>query len=366
MKAPRIFALCTGTGRRMIEDQLARVRATVTYEYPAYDGKERELPADVRVIVADLFDPTGQPAAPHLRALRAANPGIPAIISYEPTSAALDDVLDAATAGVPLAFAARGLHDLSHLLGPLLQQDSGRAPSAAAHLLLQIIPKVRTSAARRCVTFGLIHPVHHLTLDTIAALCQVSPRGLHHQLAHLASPKLMLNALAWPQASYMLSALRWRPGEVAAYFGYPRPVLLVPLLLDYVESGLWKFGLDDGVDAAAANVAEWSKGRWPHRRSYQVRGQGSLAFAGADIGPVAGVLWSREREMEFRGRILSLLQAGRSPVRIVRRLWSRYDMPLGALYWDVMQVVHAMSSAGLVEERPAERVGKADADISSD
>jgi hypothetical protein len=113
----------------------------------------------------------------------------------------LDDVFDAATCDGRFAFAARPLNHVGHLLVPLLASPSTRPPSAAATLVERVVPQVNTAAARRCLTLATVNPADRMTLRQLAACCGATDRTLHRHLETLAAPKLLLTALAWPQAS---------------------------------------------------------------------------------------------------------------------------------------------------------------------
>jgi hypothetical protein len=67
---PRILALCGGNTRRVIEEQLKDLGASVSYSgvpYEPFDQILGQLEGEVRVVVATLLDADGRPVAPLFR-----------------------------------------------------------------------------------------------------------------------------------------------------------------------------------------------------------------------------------------------------------------------------------------------------------
>jgi hypothetical protein len=348
-----ILVLCPGrAGRRIVEDQLSTVAAEVAYLNVRSELRSSVAGTGARAIVSDLFDGDGRPTAAFLRNLNQEFPELKIVLSYDPSPAALDDVFDAAMSEVRFAFAARPFNHLGYLLEPLLAAGSTRPASGAAGLVTQVVPQVDTAPARRCLTLASVNPAHRVTLRQLARFCDATERTLYRHLEALAPPKLLLSGLAWPQANYFLTSLHWNPRQVAAYFDYPRPALLIDLLGAYVESGLWRLGLDASVDGIAAATAESSvsDSEWLHHRRFRISEGRDAAAAAADPTiaeqtPVSGV-----RPKQIGDRVVSLLGSGLSPIEIVRRLWRRHDLDLPYLYRGVMQVVQTVRSRGIVEE----------------
>lgn len=358
---PDILALCSGReGRRIVEDQLRNVRAEVAYTATRSELRIAVAESDVRVVVSDIFDGDGRPMAAFLRDLNYEFPELKIILSYDPSPAALDDVLDAATSGARYAFAARPFNHLGRLVGPLLMAGSMRPPSAADNLIVRVVPRAETTFARRFLTFASVNPIHRLNVKRIARYCGTTERTLCRHLEMIGPPRMLLNALAWPQANYLISSLRWRPKQVASYFGFDRPVFLIDLLTDYVESGLWQLGLDTAVDGIAALTAEAQQqsGAWLHHSYFHPCNQRDLVHVMGHAQWLDQVPWSCNHRNELGHRILMLLGTGAAPMEIVRRLWRRYDVAPGYLYRAVMHVVyeaHASSRTDrtVLEEKPS-------------
>ncbi len=351
---PEILVLCSGReGRRIVEDQLKNIRGEVAYLDSRTDLRIAATESGVRAVVSDLFDGDGRPTAAFLRDLNHECPEIKIILSYDPSPAALDDVFDVVTCGARVAFAARPFNHIGHLLAPMLTLGSPRPPSMASHLVTQVVGRVDTTAARRCLTLASVNPAHRLTIAEVARFCDATERTLYRHLEALAPAKVVLSALAWPQANYLLTALRWRARQVAAYFGYPRPAYLIDLLADYAESGLWRLGLDAGIDdivACTANASDNNE-QWLHHRRFRARSEMAFALVDDHGKVMEDMPWTPNRRHELGERILRLLGGGVSPIEVVRRLWRGYDISPGHLYRSVMQLVQAMRSGGLVEER---------------
>jgi AcrR family transcriptional regulator len=351
---PEILALSPGReGRRVVEGQLRNIRAEVTYLNSRSELRLAVTAGGVRAVVSDLFDGDGRPMAPFLRDLNHEFPELKIVLSYDPSPATLDDVLDAATCGARFAFCARAFNDVGQLLEPMLALRSSRPPSAAESLVVRVVPNAETAAARRCLTLATVSPAHRMTIRQVARFCDTTERTLYRHLESIASPKLLLSALAWPQANYLLTVLHWRARQVADFFGYHRPALLIDLLADYVESGLWNLGLDaavDGTASVAADALEQGE-EWIHRRHFRPRGELALELVMGRVTVLNDMAWTSGRRDELGERILTLLSGGLSPMEIVRHLWRRYDMAPGHLYGAVMQMVEAVRSGGLIEER---------------
>lgn len=349
---PEILALTPGReGRRVVEGQLRNIRAEVTYLNSRSELRFAVAAGGVRAVVSDLFDGDGRPMAPFLRDLNHEFPELKIVLSYDPSPAALDDVLDAATCGARFAFCARPFNDVGQLLEPMLALRSSRPPSAADSLVVRVVPNAETAAARRCLTLATVSPAHRMTIRQVARFCDTTERTLYRHLESIASPKLLLSALAWPQANYLLTVLRWRARQVADFFGYHRPALLIDLLADYVESGLWNLGLDAAVDGTASVAADaLEQGEdWIHRRQFRLRAE--LGLMRNRVTVLNDPSWSKGRRDELGDRILALLGGGSTPMGIVRQLWRRYDIAPGDLYGTVMRLVDAARSGGVVEDR---------------
>jgi hypothetical protein len=348
---PEILVLCPGReSRRIVGDQLQDIRGEVAYLDTRSELRIAAAASGVRAVVSDLYDGDGKPTAPLWRDLNHECPELQIVLSYDPSPAALDDILEVATSGARLAFAARPFNHVGYLLRPLLAERSMRPPSAAGSLVMRVVPQVETTGARRCLTLATVNPAHRFNILQVARFCDTTERTLYRHLAVLAPPKLALTALAWPQANYLLTVLHWRGRQVADFFGYHRPAQLIDLLADYVESGLWHLGLDTAVDGAAALTAGATAGEpWLHRQRFRARGELELALGGITF--LDDLPWSYRRRTELGQRILALLGGGLAPIDIVRRLWSRYDMGPGPLYRSVMQLVHAVRSGGLIDTK---------------
>jgi hypothetical protein len=342
---PEILVLCPGReGRRLAEEQLGDLRAEVAYLHTRKELRTLVMESGVKAVVSDLFDGEGRPVTPLLRELNHEAPELRIVLSYKPSPAALDDVLDIATSGVRVAFAARPFSHLGRLLEPLLLSESTRPPSTAESLLLRVIPRVETVPARRCLTLAAVNPVPQLGIDTVARFCDITHRTLYRHLEELGPPKLLLSALAWPQANYLLTGLHWTARQVADYCGLRRPALLIDLLGDYLESGLWKLGLDPSVDGVAAATAERDGGKF--RSS-------AAPHPASSIGNVAGLEergWKHLRLQQVSEKIAALVRSGKSPLEIVRRLWHRHELDPGHLYRGVVQTVEEMRSQGPIEQ----------------
>src|SRR5258706_4128296 len=95
---PDILALCPGRGgRRIVEGQLRNIRAEVMYLNTRSELRIAAAASGVKAVVSDLFDGDGRPMAAFLRDLNHELPELKIVLSYDPSPAALDDVLDAAT-----------------------------------------------------------------------------------------------------------------------------------------------------------------------------------------------------------------------------------------------------------------------------
>lgn len=351
---PGILVLCPGReGRRIVENQLRNIRAEVVYLSTHRELRVAAAASGVQAVVSDLFDGDGSPVAPFLRDLNREFPELKIVVSYDPAPAVLDDIQEMVASGARCAFAARSHHGLDLLLGPLLAERTTRSPSAAERVLARVIPHATTAAARRCLTFASVNPAHRIRTPLVAQYCNVTDRTLSRHLESIGPLKSIINGLAWTQANYMLTALRWRAAQVAKYFGLMRPAYLIDLLADYVESGLWQLGLDeavDGVTAVAVNTAK-RKAIWPHRQNFLPCAELERVLLAGRIAALEEMSWSPQRRDEIGHRILSLLGGGLSPMEIVRRLWTHYDVLPGHLYRGVMQLVHALRSDGLVKDR---------------
>lgn len=350
---PEILVLCPGReGRRIVEEQLSNLGVEVVYLNTRSELRARAAESGVKAVVTDLFDGEGRPVTSLLRELNHDVPELKLVLSYAPSPAALDDVLDVATSGMRVAFAARPFNDVGRLLDPLLVSPSTRAPSIAESLLLRVIPRAATVPARRYLTLASVNPVPQLDIFKIARFCDITHRTLYRHLEEFGPPKLLLSALAWPQVNYLLTGLHWTARQTAAYCGFRRPALLIDLLGDYVESGLWKLGLDPSVDSVAAAMAEreTSDSRWPGRRGLRHSTDRSLTpSVGQPITLEEGT-WKSFRLQQVREKIVVLARSGMSPLAIVRRLWHRHELDPGQLYRGVAQTVEETQSQGPPEQ----------------
>src|SRR5438045_416305 len=103
---PEILVLCSGQeSRRVVEDQLGNLRAEVGYLSTRGELRIAAAASDVKAVVSDLVDGDGRPTGSYLRDLNHEFPELKIVVSYDPSPAALDDVLDLATCGARLAFA---------------------------------------------------------------------------------------------------------------------------------------------------------------------------------------------------------------------------------------------------------------------
>src|SRR3954469_1451174 len=118
---PEVLVLCPGReGRRIVEDQLSTLDAEVAYISTRKELRAMAAVSSVKAVVSDLYDGEGRSVTPLLRELSHDVPELKLVVSYKPSPAALDDVLDTATSGVRVAFAARPFCHVGRFLEPLL------------------------------------------------------------------------------------------------------------------------------------------------------------------------------------------------------------------------------------------------------
>jgi hypothetical protein len=341
---PEILVLCPGReGRHTLEAQLHRLELDVAYFNTRSELRSGALDRRVKAIVVDLFDGEGRPVLPLLRDLNRDVPELRIVVSYKPSPAALDDGLDAATSGIRAAFAARPFNDVGQLLASLLFVESARAPSTAEAILLRVVPLAATVPVRRFLTLASVNPVPQLDIDSVARFCGVTYRTLYRHLEGIGPPKLLLSALAWPQVTYLLTGLHWSARQAAAYCRFRRPAMLIDLLGDYLESGLWKLGLDPSVDGVAAATAERDEAEagWPARDEEHQEGHASVLTSAGDATANEGT-WQHLRLEMANERITALASTGMAPLEIVRRLWRRHELDPGHLYRGVVRTVETL------------------------
>lgn len=350
---PEILVLCPGReGRHTLEAQLHRLQLDVAYFNTRSELRSGALDRCVTAIVVDLFDSEGRPVLPLLRELNRDVPELRIVVSYKPSPAMLDDVLDAATSGVRAAFAARPFNDVGQLLESLLFSESARAPSTAGTILLRVVPLAETVPVRRFLTLASVNPVPHLDIDSVARFCGVTYRTLYRHLEELGPPKLLLSALAWPQVTYLLTGLHWSARHAAVYCGFRRPAMLIDLLGDYLESRLWKLGLDPSVDGVAAATAERDDADtvwWERYEDHHDHPPPVLTLSTGDPAIGNQETWQNLRLEMANERITALASSGMAPLEIVRRLWRRHEPDLGHLYRGVVQTMEMLQLRGPVE-----------------
>jgi len=363
---PEVLVLCPGReGRRIVEDQLSKLDAEVAYVSTRKELRTLAGTSSVKAVVSDLYDGEGRPVTPLLRELNHDIPDLKLVVSYKPSPAALDDVLDTATSDVRAAFAARPFCHVGRLLEPLLLTESTRPPGLAESLLLRIVPLAKTAPARRCLTLACVNPVPQLDIYSVARFCDITHRTLYRHLEEFGPPKLLLSALAWPQVNYLLTGLRWTARQAAVYSGLRRPAMLIDLLGDYIASGLWRLGLDPSVDDVAAAMVEREVAaakptrarptRATHQRGLrqrtgesESRAEPAAPHASGETIRLEDGAWKSVRLQQVREKIVTLANDDVPPLEIVRRLWRRHELDPSRLYRGVAQ---ALQETRLTSER---------------
>ncbi len=227
-----VGALILDTGDRAAIHRALGRRLTVRMCDRADVFRSLLAAADVRLVVSELRDRVGASVIPVL-VEQASRPDAPAIIARASLAdAAADDVIQLASARIPVRVSLRGVSLIGEaVLGALGANSEPRAGLVILERVGPLLPR----SLRAFMVLCAVAPSPRLQVERAATLLGVSRRTLENRVALAALPPAH-SVIAWCvalHAAWQLDVLGHRPKEVAATLGFASGAAVANLLRRY-------------------------------------------------------------------------------------------------------------------------------------
>jgi len=174
---------------------------------------------ELDAVVADLRDATGASVLPALGAIRREAPGLPLVLYFAPTPAALREVPDIIAVARGLQVALRPEEHLRLVLRPLLTPPP--VPTAGETLVRHLVPVVPV-LFRPFLVVSALRASPRLGLDTAAAWSGMSRRTLERSLSRARLPAMAatIGSCTALHATWWLDVQGWSVKQVVAEMGF--------------------------------------------------------------------------------------------------------------------------------------------------